>query len=201
MVKINLLPSKEKITKGARRDNMLAAAVSIFTVFLVAALIGLTFYYDSNYDKESRAIEKEIKAEESQAATYKQVEDEVQVLKDRLAAVKELLGKSIKLSGVLKELSVLTPVNLQIKDITIQKTAGAKGKEAQSQTEEPRVTMNGKTTNRRTVVRFKEALESSAYFAYVDFESATTDDEGNINFTISLELEKESIKQSEQKNE
>jgi len=174
---INLLPPELKIEYQRKRIRLQAAILgfTIFFLFLLVALwIALANYCIASALLQTKA---QIASEESETAQLKEITQKVTQLNQTFKLLDLLDREKINWTAVLKELSATTPTQVQIMGLTLSKQT-------------PNLTINGRATSLREILRFQIKLESSPYFqntTLTSLQQAGEKESGYIfNLTVNL---------------
>lgn len=159
MIRLNLLPVREIKAKTGRRQDLMAAGLSLaLTAALIVGLYLFHAYRLSNLGKELAHLQKEIETLTVQAKGVAQLQRKIDDLKGKLKAIKELNTKKTGPVRVMESLSSATPSRLWL--TLFKETGGA-------------VTINGRAIDNQTIADFLKALSSSVYFTKVELVETT----------------------------
>lgn len=181
MISLNLLPEDlrkefELSKQNARFRHFLFLSLAI--LIGAGTFFGVLFYY-LELQKKDAEIEKSVaqKQIDEQSDSYSKAKD----LYTRINLIKKIEKNSSDWESILKEIASLTPQNVQIEHFS-------------SLTKESRAKIVGYALTDKDIVAFKQNLESSKTFSYIDIETITKTkdklDREVRSFTISLTIKK-----------
>lgn len=174
---INLIPPKLKKEKDFKKILKLVSESLVIIFFMMILVTFTVFAVDFLTKKDTAKLEKDIKTQEDQLVTYKDIESRVTVANSKLEKIDAINSSRILWTTVLKDLANDTPKNVQMKSIAADASTG-------------KITIAGIAATRRDIALLKEKTEESKFFKNVTFYSSsynTTDD--NYSFNLSCELE------------
>ena len=187
MINVNLLPPdmKDEITMAKRnRRSVSNYWKTLWIVILVAAIFAGSAYwlwqraksYDAGLTQAQEAVDE-----------YKNLEVKASKEQDKLTKIKAILSGSNKWSNVLSELDRIKPAGVAMTNLRLDAAKNS------------RQSITGDAPSRDTVIAFKDALEASKLFRYVDIDSTvtkTSSDGSGVgeNFVISFSLEDGALK-------
>ncbi|MCL5410682.1 MAG: PilN domain-containing protein [Patescibacteria group bacterium] len=173
---INLLPPKfkqeKKIKKTAQTISIFLTTVFIIILILTGSILAADYSTKKDLDKVNAKIEEENKI----LLRYKATEDSIKAVNSKLGKIESVNTNRILWSNLIVELSKLTPSQIQIKTMVLDK-------------ENNKVSLTGFAETRSDIARFKEKMSSSKYFKNVTFSSSVhNEQQGNFSFSISSEI-------------
>jgi len=181
MINVNLLPPdiKEEISQARKnRQVQLNYWKSLGLLFLMVIIVAGSAYL---FIQKKETLSNRLTAAQASIDEYSNIE--VRAAKDsaKLTKLKGILGSSNKWSGVLEEINRLMPASIILNNLDLDSAKST------------RQTISGDAPNRDAVIKFRDDLEASKMFNYVDIDMTTTatDQSGSTkeNFTISFSLE------------
>src|SRR5687767_1214969 len=162
MIRINLLPTKEKEQADIRRQELTLLALLLVLELVV---LGILRFGQSN---RIAALDQEIAGEEARLGKLNTQMKEVATLEQKskdldakLKVISDLVQKRVGPVGVMNDLSHATPDRLWITELT--ETAGS-------------ATLIGKAIDNQTIAEFLRALSTSPYFTTVDLVETAQDE-------------------------
>lgn len=181
MVKLNLLPPEQKEKKTKRKINFLLGLGTIFVFTLTGILIFILLVFQNNFNTKISKLDQDIADQKDQNAFFKKTSDEITKINKVVNALKNLDSKKIIWSENLKQIAMATPADLQITSISADFTK-----------DEKPIEIDGLANSRYAIMRFKEKLEQSPAFSFVDFHSSNDQKDNNssgIDFKLTCYLE------------
>lgn len=210
MVKVNLLPPKERTKKQVIKENFIAIVLSIIAVSIIAGFSFFLTLWEVELGGKVKGIEHDITAQKDKNNKYKDAEEAITNLNKNIERVKTLQKQYPKWSVALDEIRNKTPNNVILQDLSVasvtttattttQDTASKDS--SQKETAEPTkketkpsqqpiiMTMKGLAPNHYSMMKLKELLSTSSSFTYVDFESSGWKQEKNqYEFVLKIQL-------------
>ncbi|MFC1652006.1 PilN domain-containing protein [Patescibacteria group bacterium] len=184
-LKVNLLPKPKKqqihLSKNQWKIVSIVAAGLVVVIFLVISIF--VWAQKNSYAQEQTGWDQKIATINSQIEGGKEIAEKAEGLNEQLDAISELLKNHPRWSFVLKELSGLTPSNVQLVNLAGE-TDG-------------KINLSGITSDYKAAAAFVKGLQSSEYFSNVELASAgLTEQAGQfrIGFNLSLELTSKALK-------
>ncbi|MEA2626614.1 MAG: hypothetical protein QOD06_2659, partial [Candidatus Binatota bacterium] len=162
MIRINLLPTKEKEQADSRRQELSLLALLLVLELVVFGVV--------RFSQSARigALDQEIATEEARLGKLNNQMKEVATLEQKskdldakLKVISDLVQKRVGPVGVMNDLSRATPDRLWITELT--ETAGS-------------ATLIGKAIDNQTIAEFLRALSTSPYFTTVDLVETAQDE-------------------------
>lgn len=117
---INLIPQTEVVEQ--RKSKVLASS-SIFSIFLLLVVLGVSAYYFTNLTKVNSDIKKtdsEIESLRSKVKSMSEVEIAVRNLDKKYSALKNLFSGRSKYSLLLKELEARKPFDVTVQNADVR---------------------------------------------------------------------------------
>lgn len=185
MVKLNLLPPKEKIKKQEQKENFWAILLSSLTIIIIIGFSLSLMFFEKNLNLEIESINEDIKKQEEENEKYKEVEEVILALNDNIELIDSLEKKNIKWSEILKELKDRLPQDVRIEDLaTTLESTSSRDRTASGP---PILSIKGYSKSLYPAAKVRETLATSDLFEYVDFLSATEDENKN-EYAFSLKI-------------
>ena len=186
MVKLNLLPPKERTKKQTIKENFIALLLSLTTIAIIITFAISLMFIQNSVAFETKIAEDNIKKQEDRNSAYKDIENTIMELNENIDLIAKLEKTNVTWSKILQELRNKIPPEGELTAITATvQTASAK----KTQTAGPIIiTLNGTATNLFSIAKYRESLATSEYFDYVDFESANTSPSGLMDFTLKIRI-------------
>lgn len=161
MIRINLLPVKEKERAAARRQEL--SLVLLVGLLSLVSMGGLWFRQTQQISKLDAGIlelETSIAALNSQVGEVANLERKQKELDGKLKVIEDLSRKRVGPIGVMRDLSGATPDRLWL--IEVNETGGA-------------ATITGRAVDNQTIADFLRRLSASPYFRTVDLVETAED--------------------------
>ena len=184
-LKVNLLPKPKKQQIHLSRDQWrivsIVAAALVVVIFLAISIF--VWAQKNSYAQEQTNWNQKIATINSQIEGGKEIAEKAEGLNEQLDAISELLKNHPRWSFVLKELSGLTPGNVQLVNLAGE-TDG-------------KINLSGITSDYKAAAAFVKSLQGSEYFSNVELASAgLTEQAGQfkIGFNLSLKLTGKALK-------
>ncbi|MGH7856346.1 MAG: PilN domain-containing protein [Candidatus Binatia bacterium] len=162
MIRINLLPTKEKAEAASQRQELSLVVLALVLLLGICALLSFgQIRRDSNLSHEIATLETSLKALESQVRDVADLEKKRADLDSKLKVIAELGNKRVGPAKVLKDLAVATPDRVWLTEFTELK-GGA--------------TLTGQALDNQQIAQFLRDLSESVYFTSVDLVETTQSD-------------------------
>jgi len=162
------------LSKGTRKESRTPVA---FTVFLLAAILAMGIFYIINplrMERERlREIDRQIMLIKDEAGKVERLKKEVELLESEIAAIDNFKNNSPMFLSIIKELTVILPMNAWLTRIKITEAI---------------VEIEGYADTATDII---PKLEASSYFRKAEFASATTrDSKKNVDrFAVKMEID------------
>jgi len=178
-LKVNLLPKPKKQRIHLTRKQWKIVSIVTAGLVVVAFLTISVFVWAQkrSYAQEQTGWNQKIATVNSQIEGGREIAEKAEGLNEQLSTISELLKNHPRWSLILKELSGLTPGNVQLVNLAGE-TDG-------------KINLSGITADYKAAAAFVKSLQSSEYFSNVELASAgLTEQAGQfrIGFNLSLEL-------------
>lgn len=175
---INLLSPDDRKQLAASRTNTLLAryliATAILMVFIILEMTVVHFFFVSSKNQSNEAIA----ANEQSMSEYNNVQKQAAEFRSNLATAKDILGKQVSFTAILKELSSSMPPG------TVMDTVSLDPAQMTSPT-----TITIRTKDTAAAIRFKEVFHESTVFSDVSFASLTSgEDDGGYPYTATYNV-------------
>lgn len=159
MIRINLLPVKERLAAVKRRRELTlgAAALGVATLILVGLFFKQT-YELSALNNELASLRSEIQALNTKVKQVGELQNRIKEFNAKHKVITDLNRKKAGPVGVMESLSSSTPARLWLTEF--REIGG-------------RVTMTGFAADNQTVADFLKALATTAYFRDVELVETT----------------------------
>jgi Tfp pilus assembly protein PilN len=179
MIKINLLPiEKRQKEKNAKQNlGLLLIVIGIFIILLLIIIVLLAL--DSTLKTQISAKDTEISSTKTSLSAYKDTQDKVIFIKDRLSAISQVPDSKRDWSKILNTLATNCPASVTLS--SFQTNTATK----------PNVKIMGFAASRLEAAKFRQSLEDSKAFTDVVLESSkktTEDNKELVDFTITANL-------------
>ena len=202
MIRLNLLPPRkkeeikwEKISRVLAVNEAIAAiAPAVFITFLLLAQIYLS--------GELSRVDKSV-VQKQQQAEIKEVEElknEVKFFNERLNLTSEIQNRRIDWTGILNELSLITPPSIQITNLDIKRNSlnnsGKKKSESAGGGNDDKkchFNLSGYAKTRDDLLKFEDNLKNSVYFTDLKSDRSNYLEPRNVNFSCEFDLSKEML--------
>ncbi len=181
MLQINLLPEKFQSKFRNQRIKKALIEVSIFSIIIILIFAIGIFLMAQILEIMNQNNEKVIQEKEKNLQDFTELEKEISIYKENSQLYDQLLKNQYIWSDILIHITELTPANLQITNLNIQK---------EKENNQKTITFSGKATSRREIAKFVKKLEDSEKFEEVELSSSGLDEEGKADFQISVKLVK-----------
>lgn len=192
MVKVNLLPPKERTKKQDIRENIIAITLSVIAVLGIIGFYLFLTIFEKKLEGNIKTTEKEISAQQEKNNKYKDTEEKILSLNKNIERINNLQKQNPKWSQVLDEIRSKIPVDASLTEVsaTTQSTSTqAKDSQTEAKASPILLTIKGLAESNFSIAKFREALGSSPYFEYVDFESASwKQEEDQFEFVLKTKL-------------
>lgn len=159
---INLMPTQEKDSLKAARQNSLLLRYSGIIVMATAVLMGIIYTYGLLLNNTKMNAESLIETNNTEAGIYNETKKKVSTLTENLSAIETISQQEIKTAKILTNIAALMPSGTIINSITLN---------AQSFDEPTKVVISGKNTN--LIIGMQSAFQASDLFSRVSFESVS----------------------------
>ncbi len=186
MVKLNLLPPKERTKKQTIKENFIGLLLSLVTIAIIITFAVSLIFIQNSITSETKITEDNIKKQEERNSAYKEVENTIIELNENIELITKLEKTNVTWSKILEEFRNKIPPEGELTTITaaLQTTSGKK-----TQTSGPIIiTLNGTATGLFPIAKYRESLATSEYFDYVDFEAANSSQGGFMDFTFKIRI-------------
>lgn len=187
MISVNLLPpeKKEEIAAAKRNGLVVSLLYRVVAVLITAMIVfgGFYYYFQTSLSREKNNYNQRVKTVER----YGTLENTARKVADRLSTIKNINQESSHWSSLIEELNTVVPPGVTLSLIKMDTNASNRGQ------------ISGNSASKNNVAAFRDALEKSNKFQYVDIESSTTQEDPLTkreveNFTITFSLEKGALK-------
>ncbi len=182
MIDVNLLPAEIKDDIAQAKNNKTALSYfrrSMFLLVSICLIFIAAYYFFGSLLKEYQA---------KQVITNK--------LLNRFGNLEELANKAIskigKIQGIEASTNTWSNILAEINNITPQ-TVTIVSLKLDSNLK-LRQTINGTASSKKEVAEFRDTLEGSEYFEFVDVDSTQSRGDSGETFTVSFTLNKDSLK-------
>jgi Tfp pilus assembly protein PilN len=189
MVNLNLLPPqiKLKIAQAKKSANVFGICL-IVVIFLVVLTVVLISLKGSLLQPNLEVTKQAIQSANADLGSFDKLQEEALFLNDRAQVAKKIEEKKPSWSQILQDLINDVPTTVQFTSLTADMDKS------------PNFVLQGNTTSEREIIKFKDKLESSAFFKDVAFKSSQTnsspDQSGTLTFTLEFNLEQFSAKET-----
>lgn len=173
MVKVNLLPPKERTKKQVIKENVMAIFLSILALSIVAVFNISLFLLEKSVSDKIKNIGSDILLQQEKNNKYKDVEKIVEDLNKNIERVTTLNKQNPKWSAVLSEIASKTPIDVSLTEISASASVTPSSAQKTDNKNQP-IIMNikGLVKEQYPIAKYKEALTSLGIFDYVDFDSS-----------------------------
>ncbi len=166
MIRVNLLPTKEKEQEASQRQELSLLGMTLIFVLLVFAAVrigqGRTL---AGVEQEISTLQKSLEVLDEKVKDVSNLEQKRKELDSKLKVIIELSNKRVGPAGVLRDLGKSTPDRAWLTDFTELKGAA---------------TLVGEAVDNQTIAEFLRELSNSAYFKKVDLVETTAQDKGEV---------------------
>jgi len=187
MISVNLLPPEIKNDIAASKQNA-GALKNLYTllsiIFISALFFGGLYYY---FQKEL-STQKNIYNQKSQTVQkYSTVEESAKRVAEKIDTIKKISNDGSRWTGVIEEINKIVPAGITLNSIKIDTSNKIRG------------TITGYASSKNIVAAFRDAVDKSNKFQYVDIENSTTQQDPVTkreveSFTITFSLESGALK-------
>jgi Tfp pilus assembly protein PilN len=188
-LQINLLPKLRKqrfhLTQKQWKIAAGSAAGLLVLVFVIWGVV--VWAQKSSLASEQTDWNQKLTAINSQIEGGKEIAQKAEGLSEQLDTIKTLLEKHPRWSLVLKQLSSLTPANIQLINLAGETTG--------------KINLSGVTADYKAAAVFVKSLQTSDYFTNIELGSAgLTEQAGQfkIGFNLTLELTAKALQGQEE---
>ena len=159
MIRINLLPVKERKAEVSRRRELTLGGVVLgSTVLVLAGLYVYQFYRLSTLNSELVGLRDEIQALDVKVKQVGDLQNKIEEFKSKNKIIEDLERKKVGPVRVMESLSAAAPPSLWLTEF---KDIGGN------------LVINGQAIDNQTVADFLKALVSSSYFKNVELVKTT----------------------------
>ena len=159
MIRINLLPVKERKAEVSRRRELTLGGVVLgFTVLVLAGLYVYQLYRLSTLNSELVGLRDEIQALDVKVKQVGDLQNKIEEFKSKNKIIEDLERKKVGPVRVMESLSAAAPPSLWLTEF---KDIGGN------------LVINGQAIDNQTVADFLKALVSSSYFKNVELVETT----------------------------
>ena len=178
MTEINLLPEEERKEVAAKRLKSRVIVFSIGAVILAALISIAVFGYWGVLIAQEKQLGDKISKLEQQIEGLKTIEGLARVLKNKLAAIVVISGKTQNFDKILGDITQVIPQGVTLSDLTVS--------------DKSVVTLTGNAVSATEFSNLVTALlrqdAGGANFSDVAVESVSRDDKGIYKFSVSAKL-------------
>lgn len=179
MIKINLLPiEKRQKEKNAKQNlGLLLIVIGVFIILLLIIVVLLAL--NSTLKAQISAKDSAISTTKTSLTAYKDTQDKVIFIKDRLSAISQVPSSKTDWPKILGTLSATCPASVTLTSLQAN-TANL-----------PNIKLTGFASSRLEAAKFRQALEDNGVYSNVVLESSkktTEDNKELIDFTITANL-------------
>lgn len=175
MSKINLLPSSFKEGhEYSKRNRKILSILYTYVALSVAVYVGMGVVWAYLFFA-NQITQRDINEKQKTVASYAQLEQNATALASRLDVINRILTAKPSFRKPLEEISYRRPNGVTVARIAIDVKP------------ENRATVEGLAVNLQTLGLFRNALEESELFDYVDIASVSPDS-GQYRFNLTLTL-------------
>lgn len=186
MVKVNLLPPKERTKKQVIKENITAVFLSILALAIISGFSFSLIMFDNSFKEQTKTVEHDIAIQKEKNNKFKEIEDLVANLNKNVLRIKEFQKKNLKWSEILIDIKNRTPINIELTELSAVAPSQAKDK---GTAQVSALVIKGLSGNQYDIMKLKEALSASKFYEYVDFESSTLQQEkGKYIFSLKIKL-------------
>jgi len=179
MVKVNLLPPKERTKKQVIRENLMAVFLTIIAIFIIAGFSFFLFVFDGNLNGQLQDANDKIVQQKEKNDKYKDVEKAISSLNENIERIDALRKKYPEWSSVLKDMTARIPTTIVLEEVSVAASTTSASSQSKDKTEPIILTFKGLAFDQYEIARLKESLSGSQYYDYVDFESSVWKQEKN----------------------
>ncbi|MFA4880763.1 MAG: PilN domain-containing protein [Candidatus Doudnabacteria bacterium] len=180
MITINLLPPQNiKDLKLTRLHSFLfrrVLALSIFGILVLALLLGADFLLRHNLKILEGDLERKKSA--SAASGFSALEGKIDQFNNNLEKIAALQSQHIRFSPFLVELTRLTPPEVRIIRLQVQKDGGG-------------VEIQGVAKTRDSLLRFQKNLAESAFFKDIESPLSNLESREDVDFQLKFKIKEE----------
>lgn len=179
MIKINLLPIEKREREKTVKQNLglLIVTLGIFVILLILIIVLLGV--NATLKAQISAKDSSIASTKSSLEAYKDIQNQVIFIKDRLEATDKVPDSKTNLPAVLKSLAKNCPSTIILTSFQVNSKI------------KPTAKITGFTPSRFDAAKFRQALEDSKTFTDVILESSKKFGKDNIelvDFIITANL-------------
>lgn len=182
MIDINLLPVELKDDIAQAKSNKTALSYfrrSLFLLFSMALIFIAAYYFFGSLLQEYQA--KQIIAKK-QINRFGNLEELANKAIGKISKIQGIEASANTWSHVLSEINTITPSGVTIVSLKLDSNLKL------------RQTINGTAISKKQVAEYRDILEASKYFEFVDVDSTQSRGDSGETFTISFTLSKDSLK-------
>jgi len=166
MIRINLLPTREKEQEASQRQELsLVGLILIFVVLIFAGIRIAQGRMLSSLDQEIVGLQKSLEALDVKVKDVADLEQKRKELDAKLKVIVELSTKRVGPAAVLRDLGKATPDRAWLTEFTELKGSA---------------TLTGDSVDNQTIAEFLRELSNSSYFTKVDLVETTAQAKGEM---------------------
>lgn len=166
MIRINLLPTKEKAQAASQRQELSLVALSLALLLTILSAVAFTQYRrEAAFDAEIAQLEDALKSLESRVKEVADYEKKKKDLDAKLKVIATLGDKRVGPAAALRDLARSIPDRAWLTDSN--EVNGA-------------ATLTGQAVDNQTIAQFLRDLSTSAYFTNVDLVETTQTQSGDL---------------------
>jgi Tfp pilus assembly protein PilN len=183
MISVNLLPPEMQAEISDSKKNRIALS-SLYQMLLllfvfIVIFIGFYLYFQSILNSKKSSYEQDIKTTEK----YGALEESAKKIAEKIDTIKKINAENGTWNGLIGEINTIVPTGVTLNSIKIDTSTKTRGQ------------ITGYAASKTNVAAFRDAMEKSKKFQYVDIENSTTQEDPTTkreveNFTITFSLEK-----------
>ena len=188
MVKVNLLPPKERTKKQVIKENLWGLFLGILTIIIIATFSLGLIIYENDVKEEIKNTEAQVVTQKNRVDKYKNVEEIVSNLNKNISIIQGIQKQNPQWSQILTDFQSKIPAEIKLEEISTS-IVTTSAKDANPANQPIVLTIRGLSGNQFLIAKFKEALSLSKYFEYIDIQSSTwQQDKNNFEFAFQAKL-------------
>lgn len=175
---VNLLPPKIKQDKA--KEHLARITGTVMFLILAIIIVSTGGIYSANFfaQKDLKSMKNKVSEQNQLLLRYKKTEDGINTINQKLKKIDSVNSQKIFWSDLLNELAKSTPIQIQIKTLSMSQ-------------DNKKLNLTGFAETRNDIAKFKEKLEKSQYFTNVTFTSSVHNEtQSNYSFNISCDINK-----------
>lgn len=187
MINVNLLPDEIKTNLAQAKKNSAVTGLLYrilgLVVIAVVIFLGFNFYFEQDLKQQKFLYEQT----QQKISGYGELQESARRVAEKLTTIKKIKATNSVWSGLIEEVNKVVPAGIYLNSVKVDSNIKIRGQ------------LTGFGISKNEVATFRDNLEKSDKFEFVDIEKSTTQIEPTSkkeieNFTITLSIEKGALK-------